>query len=280
MGLASTAGRAALKYAARKGRRTLVSNLNRRFRNLEVSGTRRAATVIQRAWKRRRLNPNAPSQVRRQIGMPVRSVGPMKNFLCTPPGNVTSLNTRTLYVLPLNDLTQGPNIDMRERGVANIRGYAVKFATQCLEPGTFTGTGVFVMNIAIISPKHQSIINTDGFFRDYRSSRDVDFSVALGSLEINNNPINTDKYHVLRHFPVSLSENNARKDAGSDKTIRFYCPMKRLVAFDDDVAASSEAKVFLVWWMDRVVAGAGATVATGIYNVCVDARTVFNDVKR
>lgn len=181
-----------------------------------------------------------------------------------------TLDTRFLYSHEITDLTQGTTEDERLRRVANIRGWKV-----CLEIMNL-GEQAQYWNIAVISPKKSNSVSNNDFFRAYNDEREQAFGTSLSGMELHCLPINTDEYTILRHERHILA---ARLSGGTSldltranyKQLNWWVPLRRQLRYDSG-AATTEHKVYLVYWLSRVSSDAGdaATPADG----CIQRKVV------
>lgn len=169
-------------------------------------------------------------------------------------------------------------INRRQRQVVNVSGCKVslQILNRATRPLTF--------NYAIIAPKNSTAIpSIDGFFRDYNQSRDVNFSTGLSNNEIHNNPISTDKFHVLMHRRYTIAgaeipDNYNSKGPHNWITPKSYTKMHRQVRFNDDTGTAAEEKVFLVFWADQLFASGGSAPVADAFSMSAKIETYFNEV--
>lgn len=211
-------------------------------------------------------------------------------------GNTANFDTRTPYG---NDLTliaksdDGLNtIDERQRQTIIISGFSLKwcFINRAVEP--------MFMNIAVVNPKNQNTptMSTDGFFRDYNLSRDVNFSTSLSGLELHSLPISTDKFRVLAHKrfvipatstliskqktpgdPIETTEANA-SGLPNIHCGKLWVPLRKGIKFNDDSDDNCESKCFAVFWFDTVSAPKTATAQNDKILGAVHAVTYWTEM--
>lgn len=137
-------------------------------------------------------------------------------------------------------------------------------------------TGPLVLNYACISFKQNTrpalnsttypaepytipSLQSDGFFRDYFGSNDVNFSTALNALTINFNPINKDQYNVHMHkrcFLNNTDNTTWQSNAKSFVTLQGYVPIKKWIKYNDDNDNFSEDCLFFIFWLDSFMTDA------------------------
>lgn len=262
-------------------------------------GVRRAAQFM---WKNRRQfvklarsrKQDATAQ-RAGIGTPPDAgnaqVATMLN------GNTANFNLREPYG---NDLTliaksdDGLNtIDERQRQQIIISGFSIKWSFNN------RAAGPIFFNIAVVNPKNQNTptMSTDGFFRDYNLSRDVNFSTSLSGLEMHSLPISTDKFRVLAHkrfiIPgaseiVTLMPTTATPpattsviNASGPNNIhcgKLWVPLRKAIKFNDDADDNCESKVFCVFWFSGTTAAKTDPVIQNQVIGAVHATTFFTEV--
>lgn len=177
-------------------------------------------------------------------------------------------STRTLYDASLTDIARGTGIDQRTEDDIKVGGYRIKAEVQNLQPGPL------YVNIAVVHHRDTANALTHEFFRHDGSVRAIDFSSALSSLELHGNPLNTDKFAILKHrrYLLNCFVNNPIGSGpigeGSGKSymnIDWYIPIGRNLTFDNNNATAIDAQsnIFLIWWVDDYLAAAGTAVAGG-----------------
>lgn len=171
------------------------------------------------------------------------------------------VSSRTLYsteitTIPRWEVATGvmpPNV--RRGASVKLIGWKFMWTVENKLP---LDTGVF--NWAIIQPIGAKEVSTDGFFRTWNSSRDVNFSLGEESGVFQYNPISTDKYLVLRHGRKFLSAFNA--SGWGNASCRYhhdeYIKFNGMIRYNDDVGTEAENPIFFVYWFDY-----DATVPTG-----------------
>lgn len=171
-------------------------------------------------------------------------------------------NTRTLYQHSLTDIARGTGIDQRTEDDIRVAGYRIK--------GEIVNNqaGPLYVNIAVVSHRDSGNTLEHEFFRHDGSVKAIDFSVTLSSLELHGNPLNTDKFAILKHRRYLLNCNatvgGGPNGEGSGKTymnIDWYVPIQRNLQFDSNASTSIDASsnIHLIWWTDDWITEAGTT---------------------
>lgn len=170
-------------------------------------------------------------------------------------------DTRTLYSASLTDIARGTDIDKRNEDDIQIAGYRIKG-----EIGNINAGALYV-NVALVSHRDSGNTLTHEFFRHDGTVRSVDFGTALSAIEIAGNPLNTDKFAVLKHRRYRLNGNpvTAGYSEGSGKSymdIDWYQPINRNIQYDTSASTNVDASsnIYLLYWMDLWGATAGASI--------------------
>lgn len=192
---------------------------------------------------------------------------------------LTTADTRQLY---FNELTNIPgqfigtpasgNINARTGATAIVKGISLQYYGR-----NFNISGVkSVINVALVAPKNSQAVPADGFFRDYGTSRDVNFSTGLSRLSMGYNPISTDKYNIIRHWRTLV---NAGNDIGNGDSTKksVYIKINRLLAWNDDTNATCENPIFLVWWITPIMAQAADPIVLNGWQFAFKAIVFFQD---
>lgn len=244
----------------------------------------RAATMLSSAYRgysaRKRARGSNP-RARTNIGEPKNFASDKKSLQSN--GDNVNHDTRTPYSQNLVDIvkaTGAQEIDGRLRQTINITGFSIEIMMRN------RGASWILANFAVVSPKNQNSDppSVDGFFREYSTSRDVNFSTALNSNQFHTYPISTDKWRILMHKRYQmapLANNGAGSwDVGNVNFLKrkLWVPLKRTIVFNDDATDESEVKVFLLFWFDTAEANGGdAAVVNQVYGG-VRTVTYFNEV--
>nr|QKN88877.1 MAG: capsid protein [Cressdnaviricota sp.] len=197
---------------------------------------------------------------------------------------VQNLTTTTLYSQIINKVAVldpsnfgpdgGPKQNMRLRGLINVRGW--KFRLSMLNQ---TNVGPLWFNYAIVSPKAGYNVTDLGFFREYESSRDVNFTTGLSLSACSLYDLCSDKFSILLHkkwfLPTCPTDRIWAEGDYRSQNYRVwekYIPFKRPVSFDDDGPGNIPDKpIYVVYWCSFPI---GDPNSTQINNACV----LVNDV--
>lgn len=195
-----------------------------------------------------------------------------------------SRTSRTLYSNVINDIP-GPNaatnggaasglIDARERGTAYIRGISLRFYARSLD----STRGKAMMHMAILSSKNanDTTVAVDGFFRDFDNSRDINFGAAVSGISMAHNPINTDKWNVIRHHRWNLAQSNNFTYRDS-KMHTQYIKINRLFSYNDDSNSNPEQPLHLVYWFSYYFASPSEVGVDNSFQVAWKAVVYYTD---
>lgn len=195
----------------------------------------------------------------------------------------TNRSTRTLYTEGLTDIAEGEQIDQRERKLANIRGFRI-----CMEVNNKSNKPLN-FNIAIVSPKDGANgVVTSAFFRSYiANDRARDFDNTLSSIELKCQPINTDRYTVLKHKRYRLIPGNSglgtetvSLSGHSFMNIDWYQSLKRQARWAAAGALQPQSgEVWLVWWADGWSSDPNTLPETQAYTTAHKVIATFKDPK-
>ena len=192
------------------------------------------------------------------IGQPISSAYAKKTIMAN--GTPLQEDTRILYfydltdIIPASDVTADRNaINSRQRGIVNLSGFSLNWIMKNL-----AGTPLTV-NIAFVAPRNSVSLSASGFFRDYTTSRDVDFSTGLNNNQIHTYPISTDKFTILKHDRFFLGATpgiNATwtTESNNYKRRKYWVPLKRQIRFNDDSSTFAEQHVYCCYWFDYTMA--------------------------
>lgn len=194
---------------------------------------------------------------------------------------VYNIDTRVLYGSDATAINQGLAINERLRGLVDFRGIQVNFALKNnrADPLVFNYAVIGMRNKLVAptttgSPYTLPTVATDGFFRDYTSSRDVNFATTawtaynLNGLQMCNLPISTDQYAVFCHKKVWLKglQNPADQDYSADgqalKIVKDYCKVDRQIRYNDDSSTNPETPIYIVYWAETPMSGSADTPGT------------------
>jgi hypothetical protein len=192
----------------------------------------------------------------------------------------TAIDSRTLYSYELTTIGANSEFeDSRKRGVINCKGFRLCFHVYN------TDAQPKFFNVAILCPKHRSSgIATASFFRGDEGNRGENFDLTKTALELAYNPVNTDDYHVLRHYRYQMGSPSDSTQYNSDTgpvnwmSKKLYIPFKRQLTYDTTSSATCDTPIFFCYWYDRMRSGSGAAVETGDMNISFQHTMFFTDV--
>lgn len=226
--------------------------------------TMAAARRIQRMFRRQAARRSAIHQKNRGFWKvaenPGTSTAKKERTTTSDPTNYFS---RVLHFLDLTDIDKASallEINRRQRHNVLVTGVSIKEIIRNLNT-----SNPMVYNFAIISQKNSKTFDGTGFFRDFDSSRDIDFNLTLlNSMKMNNLPISTDKFNVHFRKKVVLAASDQASAGYLDSTSNSYkywekyIPINRNFRFNDDGTTECETPLYAVWWCDLIQNGAGA----------------------
>jgi len=224
----------------------------------------RAATTIQRAYRARKSRVSRT----RQIGSSIWT-GNCKSQV-TANQDMILRTDNTLWVNDITDLPQGNEMDQRERGIINCRGFKIN----CLFYNILASTAVFV-NFAVIAPKKLSTdtpAQGENFFRANGSNRSTDFAgVGETPFERHIRSINPDDYTILWHKRFMLAPSQAAAggaNMGSLRSIRHiakYIRLNRAITYErQESIKATDGQVAIAYWFGRAGATDGSTQANTV----------------
>lgn len=224
--------------------------MRRRFKKRnarKVSWQRKAATLMSD-----RVSSKIPCKNYRQTSSTVTNPLPAGNMLFSDmtfiPGLLPATGFGDKGVLP----------QMRIMNMISIRGWKINLTVR-----SAVTTNCVYFHWAIIRSKDTTTTSLPfkDFFREFNSSRDLDFNAPLNAQVYNNLPINPDRFIVMTHKKVLLERANSGNDfvgrgawgvsipSGSWARISFWQPFKKAMVYDDDAAnPSNERPIFLAMW--------------------------------
>ena len=189
------------------------------------------------------------------------------------------INSRTLYSYELTTLSEGGTEDNRHRSVVNCKGFSLCFHVYNMDPQPK------FLNIAVLCPKHRTGgIETTDFFRGNTGTRGEDFSTTRTALELAYNPINTDNYHVIRHYRYQLGSPSDSAQYNSDTgpvnwlSKKMWIPFRRQLTYGGTASSTCDTPIFFCYWYDRMRAGAFQTAEVGDMKISFQHTMFFNDV--
>jgi len=218
-----------------------------------------AARTIQRAWRRRKRTPART----RMVGSSIWS-GNCKTVL-TADQDMTTRTDNTLWGNEITDCNQGSEMNNRERGIINCRGFKLTYFFQ----NVVANSALFV-NFAVVAPKQlpldTSAVSGTNFFRSAGNFRGLDF-LAPGNtpFERHIHAINPDDYHILYHarFILGPAASSNGENAGykpSFKRVTKYIKMNRAITYQaQEGSSATDGKVSVAYWFGLVGSNEGTT---------------------
>jgi len=216
-----------------------------------------AARKIQRLWRSKRART-------RQIGSSIWT-GTCKSVL-THDVIPTLKNNDTLWGLDLTQCQQGSEMNQRERGIINCRGFKTYMMIR-----NQNANGAMLANVAMIAPKSTDTVGGDiptgtRFFRGNGAVRALDFQgVGVWPFQRFITPINPDDYTIIWHKRRVLAPANAAatsQNHGSRSSIWFlrkYTKLDRAITYlNPESNVATDGRIYLVYWFGRE----GASVST------------------
>lgn len=194
-----------------------------------------------------------------------------------------SLASRTKAIINLTGIPKSTaaSLTARDRDIINLRGFQIHFDFQVL------GTVYQYVNMAILSPKDALTVEDEDFFRTagLDSTRYVDFSNALSSMQFAHLGLNTDRYTVLLHkrWKVNTRIESASVNRGigsSDwRTYKTYVKVNRQISYDSASSQQCNDPIFMVIWTDQPGAIAASTPAPAVLQWASLITTYFKEPK-
>ncbi len=223
-------------------------------------GTLKAVKRMGRMSLRRYRSRYRTRSQRMKIGEQVGQGGIKRNQTANFVANRSTRLQNIREMLEIAKTTNTGDITQRQRDIINFRGFK-----GCIEIKNLLDSPL-MFNYAVVVRNDQFDTNVFGFFRnDGRSSdRELDFSNTLSSNDFHCLPINTDKYHVLKHkrfiIGAAATTNGFTTNSRENyRTLNFYHRVKRQFRYkgnsENDLAADN---IEVVWWCDRMLNPAGA----------------------
>lgn len=222
----------------------------------------RAVRVIQRKWRGRRMKRTPVVR------------GMTKAKTKTISSNSTVLS-KTLYFHDLTNILFGTATSERERNTLLLSGIQLRYSLDN------SVTENLVIRMALIRNKTENILTSD-FFTGYDNERGLDFSAARNGLQMSYNPINPNKFVVLKSWRFPLAGHNGTAtgyNQGSNmssKSRRQWLPIKKRIVFDNNGSTASYQPIYFVWWMDWPTSAAGAGVVA-LNTARVETIVYFHD---
>lgn len=244
-------------------------------RRLMVTGRSRARKRTYAAVKKMyRAKKNGSAFSRTNIGKRVgESTG--KHWAILADWQLLASRTLAKFELTQISRTAGNTINLRQRDIVNLRGFAINFDFQCL------GTNFQYVNMAVLSSKEDNDVNVTDFFRSggLGTTRYLDFDNALSSLQFAHLGINSDKYTILLHKRWKVNRSTRGTGSADWRTYKRYLKVNRQIQYDSEIASSCLDKIFLVIWTDLPGNTQTATPTADMLTYGVHVTTVFKEPK-
>ena len=215
---------------------------------------------------------------RRRIGAPKGTTSSKKYYINwratggNSPQHKITVSSRFLYGFDCTQIAKDTagnlDINKRLRQIVNFKGIKLNCTVKNLTSLAQN------FHIAVISMKngkpsfntnsvfYPTNVANNGFFRDYGTSRDVNYNDSTNAhagpsgIALNNLPISTDQYNVHCHKRWTLKPkddtNDWSKSGNTYRQIHDWCLINRQLRFNDDSDTNCETPVFCVWWSSPV----------------------------
>lgn len=171
----------------------------------------------------------------------------------------------------LSGIKYGSSINMRKEGCIDLKGFQID-----IHACNTCSRKPVELHYAVLGAKSEAVtatssgIKTD-FFRHYGTSTARDFNnaatgiCALSGMEMCNNPINTDLWHVITHKHIMLGPGQGAKEQifepyptrATDNTAanchfaKIWVPFNKQIRYNnpsDNTSATPCDDIRLVWW--------------------------------
>jgi len=168
----------------------------------------------------------------------------------------STIATRTLYSGDLIDINRATNHELNLRSLDTVHLKGMKLAVQMRN--NFEKPLYF--NYAVVVPKFDqssSTVSTIDFFRSHLNGRGRNFDNTLNALEFHQQPINTDKYHVLMHKRMHIGANTRNAPSFTEYesgvksnyiTFTRYLKVDRQIRFENNDPVNG--RIQFVYWCD------------------------------
>lgn len=194
-------------------------------------------------------------------------------------------NTRTLYDWEITDIgkTTTNNIHQRQRDMAYVSGFRIcaEFRNVAFRP--------LLVNYAVLYDRRSNlgtvVPSNDDFFRAASGDqRGLDFNDSLTSHEFHCNPLNSDRFVVLKHmrFILGTAGGNDTSDAYTEtnrenwKALKMWVPLKKKLTWED---GQQNNKIWLFMWCDRFFEAAGTVPQLNQLQYSAHVVAYFRDPK-
>jgi len=210
-----------------------------------------------RGKRRRPTAAGRKKRVRMSIGQPV-GVSNAKHSTLSDEGIV--LGTKTKYgglrLLALEKNLNLEELNTRTRDSVNFRGVKICLNFKINNKAGFNDRKMCI-NVAVVKPKQLSVntgsLPDDEWFRGTDGTRSVDFNnTTLSGLEMQCLPINSDKYHIMKHTKSYIGPFNST-EGRADRNMMFYVKVNRSVKYQSQGTGvqldyPEDGDMWLVWW--------------------------------
>ncbi len=185
-----------------------------------------------------------------------------------------TVNTQTISDIPKGDL-----INERERDIANVAGWTLRFHVHNQwQPH-------MMMRYAVVSPRQTWDVSTPAtasvdFLRSYTTNRTQNVDVSSSGIAQATNPIDTDFFMVLSKGELELGPGYNTYTGGEIpnwKTLHKWVPLNKQLRWNAD-GEVGETPVYFCYWFDCVerkggetmtaLAGAAGTLQTRFQATC------------
>jgi len=190
-----------------------------------------------------------------------------------------------LWNQEVTDVSQGREMDQRERRIINCRGFKCTWFVQ----NALIGQPIF-FNIALLAKKSLTVdgpIQETNFFRSHSVFRAVDFgAVTMTPFEKYTRAINPDDYTILwrKRFMLGCSSanssNNQMGGMSSIKVITKYLKLNRAVTYaNQESNSATDGQVSMVYWGSNAISGDGS-LKTPTFNIAHRIVMYFKEPKQ
>lgn len=180
---------------------------------------------------------------------------------------MTTRATNSLWSQKITDCAQGSEMDQRERGIINCRGFKINFLFYNILPST-----PLYVNFAVIAPKRLTSgsptpVEGANFFRSAGATRASDFTGAGETpFERHVRMINPDDYTILYHKRMTLAPSSASAGGGNSggipsfRAINKYLKLNRAITYaNPESTSATDGMVSIAYWFGAVAGSDGVT---------------------
>lgn len=238
-----------------------------------------AASRIQRAWRAKRSRRRAGMN---RIGVTGRVTKTKVNQSVTRTN--TQMSTRTLYQDPLIQIGSGTATNQREKDIVYISGFRIVTEWNCvLQYAMFCNMAIVFDKRA--APGDTSIDQTDFFRalgRNAERANSFNDYANQNSLSYHLNPLNADRFTVLKHFRFQLGGINNTGGYNTQtmnnwRMMKFWIPLKKKVVWED---GALQSQIFLLQWVDRCSDGFTVTPIANAVQLNTNVSVYFKEVMK